>query len=371
MPDGWGEVMIRINNYAQHAFQGVYAKISNIFSAERIQKIGEKIGPIFYKLANIIDNLLDKAVPAIDWVLDNFDSLFNGISSVTMLVGSLIGIITTINVLMATGPIGIISVIIISLEVMIQRLNKINGTTYNLFSFISACLVFIWESVMDLFKFASIGIVTVGFSIYKLCQGMIASCSLSWVAIKWLFSSGINYLFQSINWLCEKTVQGLSLVVKSFLDPLITGLNMLVDLSNKIANTKFNKIELSLSGDKNGITKFFSDNSKTLQYGIDTNNAILGNEASKIIGKVFNSDNITELSGNMIKNIGETIKNRLESLKEKNRHLWFLHPKHERHCKLYKDGDYTTELTKDNVRQIADDFVKMFNEYNNIKKMRL
>lgn len=326
MPDGWGEVMIRINNYAQHAFQGVYQKITDIFTAERIQKIGEKIAPIFYNLASIIEKVIDKVVPAIDWVIDNFDSLFNGISSLTILAGSIIGIITTINVLMATGPIGIIGVILVSLEVMIQRLNKINGTTYNLFSYISAGLVFIWESVMDFFKFVSMGLVFsigmisrgilyIGNLIIKLGKGTIAIFRLSWVSIKWIFSSGINYLFQSINWLCEKITQGLTLVVKNFLDPLITGLNMLINLSNKIADTKFDKIELSLSPEKNGIVKFFSNNQKNLQYGIDKNNGILGNEASKIIGGVSKdyefekADNtIKQLTKDMVLNIGDSIK---------------------------------------------------------------
>ena len=326
MPDGWGEVMIRINNYAQHAFQGVYQKITDIFTAERIQKIGEKIAPIFYNLASIIEKVIDKTIPAIDWVIDNFDSLFNGISSLTILAGSIIGIITTINVLMATGPIGIIAGILVLLEVGIQYLNKINGTTYNLFSFISAGLVFIWESVMDFFKFVSMGLVFsigmisrgilyIGNLIIKLGKGTIAIFRLSWVSIKWIFSSGINYLFQSINWLCEKITQGLTLVVKNFLDPLITGLNMLINLSNKIADTKFDKIELSLSPEKNGIVKFFSNNQKNLQYGIDKNNGILGNEASKIIGGVFKdyefekADNtIKQLTKDMVLNIGDSIK---------------------------------------------------------------
>ena len=326
MPDGWGEVMIRINNYAQHAFQGVYQKITDIFTGERIQKIGEKIAPIFYNLASIIEKVIDKTIPAIDWVIDNFDSLFNGISSLTILAGSIIGIITTINVLMATGPIGIIAGILVLLEVGIQYLNKINGTTYNLFSFISAGLVFIWESVMDFFKFVSMGLVFsigmisrgilyIGNLIIKLGKGTIAIFRLSWVSIKWIFSSGINYLFQSINWLCEKITQGLTLVVKNFLDPLITGLNMLINLSNKIADTKFDKIELSLSPEKNGIVKFFSNNQKNLQYGIDKNNGILGNEASKIIGGVFKdyefekADNtIKQLTKDMVLNIGDSIK---------------------------------------------------------------
>lgn len=326
MPDGWGEVMIRINNYAQHAFQGVYQKITDIFTAERIQKIGEKIAPIFYNLASIIEKVIDKTIPAIDWVIDNFDSLFNGISSLTILAGSIIGIITTINVLMATGPVGIIAGILVLLEVGIQYLNKINGTTYNLFSFISAGLVFIWESVMDFFKFVSMGLVFsigmisrgilyIGNLIIKLGKGTIAIFRLSWVSIKWIFSSGINYLFQSINWLCEKITQGLTLVVKNFLDPLITGLNMLINLSNKIADTKFDKIELSLSPEKNGIVKFFSNNQKNLQYGIDKNNGILGNEASKIIGGVFKdyefekADNtIKQLTKDMVLNIGDSIK---------------------------------------------------------------
>ena len=326
MPDGWGEVMIRINNYAQHAFQGVYQKITDIFTAERIQKIGEKIAPIFYNLASIIEKVIDKTIPAIDWVIDNFDSLFNGISSLTILAGSIIGIITTINVLMATCPVGIIAGILVLLEVGIQYLNKINGTTYNLFSFISAGLVFIWESVMDFFKFVSMGLVFsigmisrgilyIGNLIIKLGKGTIAIFRLSWVSIKWIFSSGINYLFQSINWLCEKITQGLTLVVKNFLDPLITGLNMLINLSNKIADTKFDKIELSLSPEKNGIVKFFSNNQKNLQYGIDKNNGILGNEASKIIGGVFKdyefekADNtIKQLTKDMVLNIGDSIK---------------------------------------------------------------
>ena len=327
MPDGWGEVMIRINNYAQHAFQGVYQKITDIFSAERIQKIGEKIAPIFYKLANIIDKLLDKAVPVIDWVINNFDSLFNGISSLTVLLGSIIGIITTINILMATGPIGIIAVILVSLEIMIQRLNKINGTTYNLVSYIWAGLVFIWEYIMNIFKLiAKFTAIYTGYFINailhiwnflsKRVKEIVVMFRSAWVGIKWIFSSGINYLFKSINWLCEKITQGLTIVAQGFLTPMIAGLNMLVDLSNKIAGTKFDKIELSLSADKNGIVKFFSDNQKILQNEINKNNSILGNEYNGIIDnysqKLNDSENKLNNAINTVKQLAEGTANNIK-----------------------------------------------------------
>ena len=306
MPDGWGEVMIRINNYAQHAFQGVYQKITDIFSAERIQKLGEKIAPIFYKLAGILDKLLDKAVPVID-----FDSLFNGISSLTVLLGSIIGIITTINILMATGPIGIISVILVSLEIMIQRLNKINGTTYNLFSFIWAGLVFTWEYIMNIFKvIAKFTAIYTGYfinailNVWKFLNRFIKE-TVAGFRLAWVGSSGINYLFKSINWLCEKTVEGLTLVAKSFLDPLIAGLNMLIDLSNKISGTKFDKIELSLNPDKNGALKFFSNGQEKNQNSINRNNSILRNEAKDIVAGTINNVNSSE---NKLNNAINTVK---------------------------------------------------------------
>lgn len=327
MSYSWQDVTIMINNYTAHAFQGVYQKISAIFSRERIQKLLNKITPIVYNLADMIERMIDKLTPTIDWVIDNFDSLFNGISSLTVLLGSIIGIITTINILMATGPIGIIAVILVSLEIMIQQLNKINGTTYNLFNFIWAGLVFTWEYIMNIFKLIAkftaiytgyfiIAILNVGKFLNRIIKVTIELFRLAWVGIKWIFSSGINYLFKSINWLCEKTVQGLTLVAKSFLDPLINGLNMLIDLSNKISGTKFDKIELSLNPDKNGAIKFFSNEQEKNQNSINRNNAILGNEAIDIvvgtINNVDGSERKLNSSINTVKQLAEGTANNIQ-----------------------------------------------------------
>ena len=116
MPDGWGEVMIRINNYAQHAFQGVYKKITDIFSAERIQKIGEKIAPIFYNLASILERLLDKINPIIDNIINSFDNWFTNLTELTVVLGTVIGLVATLNAVLMVGPVGwILGAVILSI----------------------------------------------------------------------------------------------------------------------------------------------------------------------------------------------------------------------------------------------------------------
>ena len=290
MPDGWGEVMIRINNYAQHAFQGVYKKITDIFSAERIQKIGEKIAPIFYNLASILERLLDKINPIIDNIINSFDNWFTNLTELTVVLGTVIGLVATLNAVLMVGPVGWILGAVILLEAVIGYLNSIDQTSHTLLGWLTWGFVLLGEYIIDAIRVILNIIVGVFIETFRLIEllikfiGRIISTfvlgfKLVWITIKSLFFNGMNYIFQGINNLAKGTVNILLDVVNSFLEPLEKGLNSIIELTNKISGTKFQEVRLRM--DKNGAIKIFDNFSKALKNDNKQYNNKLAGETNK------------------------------------------------------------------------------------------
>ena len=301
MPDGWGEVMIRINNYAQHAFQGVYQKITDIFTAERIQKIGEKIAPIFYNLASIIEKVIDGLTVAIDWTLQNINSLLNAfveLGSVVTILGTILGLVTAINFVMASGPIGWALSIIGLLEGVTVILNSILGTSHTLWGYFVWGVNFLVAGIGYILNAVVFAIAWVIGQIGKLLMIMtsfsrrvnsliIWSFKNAWIFIKSLFLNGINNLFQLINNLAKGTVNILFDVVNGFLEPLEKRLSAIIGLSNKITGKIFK--------DKDGALKVFDNINFDLKNQNTKLNQSLKNEAQKANREkqkdLFNIDN--------------------------------------------------------------------------------
>lgn len=313
MPDGWGEVMIRINNYAQHAFQGVYQKITDIFTAERIQKIGEKIAPIFYNLASIIEKVIDGLTVAIDWLLNNWDSIMKNFVELTTVFGTLIAGATAFNFIMATGPIGWIMITIGALEALVIQLNSIYGTSHTLFGYIAYGLGFIVGHIMNAFKFTIFSITWVIGLLGKIINriinffgkvynALVWTFQNAWIFIKTLFYNGINNLFQGINNLAKGIVNILLDVVNSFLEPLEKRLSAIIGLSNKINGTKLKNVAIQL-----GVNADFWKNQNTKV------NQSLIKEAQKSdkewIKSNFNSKNNLQISDQFTDSISDSILN--------------------------------------------------------------
>jgi len=303
VPDSWSEVMIRINNYTAYAFQSVYQKISNIFDGKRIQKLTEKVAPIIFNIASILEKVIDRLTKVIDWVLDNFEPLMRGISDIVTILGTVIGLITTINFLMATGPIGLIIVTITALEVLIQRLNVINGTTDTIIGFIAYGLGYIWSEINNLvIRIMNIG-KTIGvwlsYAFFKIVNYAKIS-ALGWQSIyvkvvneiRKVIINTFSNIFKFIVKGVKDTVTGLLEIINfGLLYPLSIQINGLLSLFRSIAKIKINGKEIISS---NLIPKDIS-------FHLDTNKATSG--LSNVI------DNITKSNNNLINGINKETQN--------------------------------------------------------------
>lgn len=304
MPDGWGEVMIRINNYAQHAFQGVYQKITDIFSAKRIQKLGEKIAPIFYKLAGILEKIIDGLTVAIDWVLKNIDNLLNAfieLGGVVTVLGTIFGLITAINLVIASGPIGYILITITALEALIVQLNEIYGTSYTLFEFIGFYLGYIMGVLENigtwLFNVCFRAIVKIHIGFLKISNQISSASKILSLAfqfainkIKISFINSMASIFTSIQNLAKNTVSVLLDVINFFLEPLEKGINTLIGVSNKIGGTKYQEVHFTMNKNNNPLMDYLEGNKGQIAW------------AKQELLEKLNQDN-TKISSNAIEEL--------------------------------------------------------------------
>ena len=249
MPDGWGEVMIRINNYAQHAFQGVYQKITDIFTAERIQKIGEKIAPIFYNLASIIEKVIDGLTVAIDWLLNNWDSIMKNFVELTTVFGTLIAGATAFNFIMATGPIGWIMITIGALEALVIQLNSIYGTSHTLFGYIAYGLGWLWAKLNNYYIDIYNNFISICLNISAFVVKGIFNLKRLWFDIisylKIISVNGFSYILKTaVNIMKNMSLSLLDFINSSFLTPLQDSINNILSMVRLISQIKINGKEL-------------------------------------------------------------------------------------------------------------------------------
>lgn len=274
MPDSWSEVMIKINNYAQHAFQGVYQKITDIFTADRIQKFADKVAPIFYNLAGILEKVIDGLTVAVDWLIKNFDNIFHAlveIGGVVTVLGTIFGLITAINFIIASGPIGWVIMGLMGLEAIIVVLNDIYGTSYTLFEFIGFYLGYILGILENIgtwyFNVCFKALVEIYIWFLKISNQISTASKILSLAfqfainkIKILFVNSIASIFTSIQNLAKNTVSVLLNVINFFLEPLEKGINTLIGVSNKIGGTKYQKVHFTMDKNNNPLIDYFESN---------------------------------------------------------------------------------------------------------------
>lgn len=293
MSYSWHDVMIMINNYTAHAFQGVYQKISAIFSSERIQKLLNKITPIIYNLADMIERMIDKLTPTIDWVIDNFDSLFNNFVELSTILGSVIAGVMALNFLMASGPVGWIMLIIGALEVLIIRLNAIYGTSHTLLGWIAYGLGWIWAELNNIYIRVYNNFIDIISNItHFISKNVLINALLFIKAINEIKRISINtfifILSSAVRSMKNMTNNLLDFINSAFLNPLQNSINNLLSMIRVIGRIKINGKEL-ISSDLIPKNVTFGIDSQNVNNGFDNSlNKI--NKAQELLNNSIDND---------------------------------------------------------------------------------